>query len=231
MTAGINHRSAPNSVFGPLGAAAWSDGHDLVEAGGQTLTIGLIPDGTFVKRSGNVLVGASPASILYADAPNSAFDLTNGGAGGAVQILQLAIPSIPYRSQLIVELEYRILQSTGTNRTYTQNMSLGGFTAVAANEAAQASSAATQKLFNHRLRICPSANNLVSSALYNVGNNPQNNGVYAALVAGASFNGWASAATDVGGAQNFTWTVASDSTLATQTLTLMSYAVSLIAQA
>lgn len=64
---GITHSTAADGSFSSTGATSWNADHNFVETGSSTvLTIGAIPTGYELTRSGTVLKGKiDPASFVY----------------------------------------------------------------------------------------------------------------------------------------------------------------------
>lgn len=73
----VKHTTPADGTFSVAGAAAWDAEHNFVEGAGATLSIGAIPDGTTVQRSGTSLIGVTGAGATGPTGPTGA----DGGAG------------------------------------------------------------------------------------------------------------------------------------------------------
>lgn len=183
---------------------------------------------TLSEAGGTVTISAvSPADILAADAPGTSFDITNGGAGGAVTILSKSITGISAKDQIIIELECTVLNNSGGTVTLTFGGALGTFTFSAADQANSTGSNATSR----NVRTVRIVWGVTSSSLTNL--RAQTGWVAAPLAAGTagalavqgSRSLWDTSASDFTGTQTATVTISSSSATATQTLFLIAYTI------
>lgn len=190
---------------------------NLTQGGGVTITNG----------AGSITIASSGAdsTLLFAGAPNSDFDLTNGGAGGAVTVLSKSITGIVAGDQVLLDVWYTILNNSTANRNYTPLVSLGSFS-TSAQEAGSIASNATNRA-NRRIgfQISVSASNLAYGLMNENGSSAGAANAAGALTASLSNQTWNSTTSDLTGSQTLVFSVASTSTTTTQTLTLHSYTI------
>lgn len=224
---GITHSTPADGTFSGTGTTAWNADHVIAESGGQALTVGAIADNEFVKRSGTTLIGGTPSGntdILAADAPNSDFDLTNGGAGGAVTILSKSIAGIVAKDTVELEIYYTIQNNSGANRTYTPNYSLGTLSVTVAEIGTIAAGAANRAIRTARVSFAISAANL-GYAIASIPGSAAANANTAAAAANSGGAMWNTSTDDNTGTKTISLTMSSNSTTTTQTLTLHSYTI------
>lgn len=169
--------------------------------------------------------------IIASGAPNQDFDLTNGGAGGAVTIISKSIAGIAAGDQVELEAWVTLLNNSGATRAYNPVFSLGGMSAGGAefsNTLASASNRATRKWMAVFGVTSASSAGLVAQEL---GITSCAAGVTSGnqLGAGYSMGYWNTSSSDLTGIQTVSVTVASSSTTGTQTLTLVSYVLRKVA--
>jgi len=176
-------------------------------------------DGTWATPSG----GSS--DIIFAAAPNSDFDLTNGGGGGNVTIISKSV-SVAAGDQIRIEAWFTILNNSGATATYTKVYSLGSLTtslvdSVAVN--ASASSRAPQKI---DACFAVSATNLAYMTSC-VGFGAPATAAASPSNINVSFNrsGWNSTTSDLTGTQTISFVCSSSTATSAQTLTLHNYTI------
>lgn len=200
MALSVTHSTASDGTFSGTGATAWDAAH----------TISGHPD------------------IFAADAVNTDFDLTNGGAGGAVTILSKSVTGIAAKDQVILEIVYSILNNSAAARTYTPTADLGGLSLLTAETTTVAASATNRSLRMTKVVFSVSATNLTygNYSAIACGASPTSG---AALNSALSMQSWNSTTSNLTGTQTISFTVSSSSTTTTQTLTLHSYTIKKIA--
>lgn len=189
---------------------------NLAQGGGMSIT----------EAGGTVtfVAGAVPSDIIASDAPNTDFDLTNGGAGGAVTILSKGI-TIAAKDQISIEMWFSILNNSTATRVYTATANCGSFSVSGGATVGVVASATSRTLTKMSVQFSISATNLAwgqmtapSTAIVatNTGIAPNNNTMPAA---------WNNTVSDLTGVQTVSFQITSPSTTATQTLTLNSYTI------
>lgn len=159
--------------------------------------------------------------LLFCDAPNADFDLTNGGAGGAVTIISKSITGIAVGDQIQLEIWYTILNNSGSARTYTDTGSLGSVSIGGAHAGLNASATSRGPRFA-RFSFSISASNLAYAMKWSAAGGSVADGLNAGY---AHVGGWSASSSDLTGTQTLTFTIASNNTTATQTLTLHNYTI------
>ncbi len=129
---GIKHTTSADGSFSSTGATEWNRDHNIVETGSTTtLTLGAVPDGKRLIRSGTTLIGETGGdswAVLGSDT------VTNTGTTlTTVTGLSFAIVS-----GVTYQFEYRVLTKCGNTATNTTvGLSIGltfpAATVVAAN--------------------------------------------------------------------------------------------------
>jgi len=199
----------------------------LTESGGQVLTMGAINDGQGIKRAGTALIGYAinvPSDVVYAAAPNTDFDLTNGGVGGAVTIVSQSIAGIVAGDTVFVDLWYTTLNNSGSARSYTLNVSLGGGLSMGNNPQsinANATSRAGARLLAF-FAVTNSGLASMGARSETTGTNPAAGGTWSGT---GTLHGWNNSTSDFTGSQTFLFTISSNSTTTTQTATLNSVVI------
>lgn len=210
-----------------------TQGDVLYHNGTNWAKLGAGTNGHFLKTQG---AGANPAwaaasggssDIIFADAPNQDFDLTNGGAGGAVTIISKSVTGIVAKDSIVIDAYFTLVNNSGSARTYTHSHTLGSMTATAADGATIAASA-NRSNRQFMVQFSVSATNLAFVLVQ-----PINFAAAAADAAGAAaqaYGIWDSSTSDLTGTQTVSWTVSSSATTTTQTLTLHSYVIRKVSQ-
>lgn len=230
MAGRIGHATQADNSFSAAGVVAWEEDHVIEESGGQALGIGAISGGQFVKRVGNNLVGAAvPGSdIVYAAAPNSDFDLTVGGLGGAVEFFRGDIAGISAGDTLSVEARAVFMNNSGGTRAYSPTYSLGTLSIVASGSQNVANNATNFSPLRISFTVAITSTILAGSELTNaVTTAALANGA----LGGAPVNSQASNRTtnDLTGTQTLSLSMTSNSVAGTQTLRLQSIVIRKVA--
>lgn len=171
--------------------------------------------------------GSGQSFVKGAAAPNSDHDITNGGAGGTVTTASKAL-TIAAGDQVIFEAEYYILNDSGAARNYTTHFSLGSFAGSIGTGNTFGASATNRQ--QHSLKVVwgvTSTSKAASRADLLVGQQ------IAADTRGplnTTYSGfqWETSGSDLTGSQTASIGIATDNTTATQTLTLVSWRISVI---
>lgn len=178
---------------------------------------------TITNSAGGISIASTAAGsdVIFAGAPNTDFDLTNGGAGGAVTILSKSITGISAGDQIILQISFTVLNNSGSLRAITPICSLGSLSVDPSNTTFNAGASATSRSGYPPVPVgfFISATNLA----YGTANT---SGQFGALAAGST---WNSTTSDLTGTQTLTFTLTSNSTTATQTATLHGYTIRKIA--
>lgn len=194
----IRHATSPDASFSPAGAAAWIADH----TGGR--------------------------GLLFADAPNTNFDVS---AGTATTILTKSITGITLspRTKISVEMWYSFLQNSGAPRAYTATISLGSLQILNAGAFTTVVNSATSRTIHHlTIDFAISAANLAFGSLWF-------EAAFAAAqtgVSGASTGvcgAWNSGTSDLSGTQTFLFQLTAPAA-ATQTVTLQDYVITMDTQ-
>lgn len=77
----IRHKTPADGTFSGTGATEWDRDHNLVEAGGATLSLGAIIDGEFLRRVGNAIESSSAAGPTGPTGTQGATGPTGEGQG------------------------------------------------------------------------------------------------------------------------------------------------------
>lgn len=195
--------------------------------------------GDFTVNATNTTITAYQAGAssnietVYADAPNQDFDLTNGGVGGAVTIINKSITGIVAGDQVALELIFTILNNSGGTRTYAPVASLGSFSIITGAGTMSVGASNT-----NRMPFKPTADFSISSTSLVYGVFREFRQSATPIAAGALSDGnaattgqaWNTAASDITGTQTLTLSLASNATTSTQTLSLHSYTIRKIAK-
>lgn len=217
----------------------WNAGHTISQATARLLgrtTAGTgsteeITVGTGLSLAAGALTcTVSPVSDVFkADAPNSDFDLTNGGIGGAVTILSKSITGITAKDGLTLEIWYTMLNTSGGSVNVTPVISLGGVNMNSAGTIVTFLSNATNKTTGHLLAaFSVSASNLTNMNMSLMFPNATSAaGAGAALGSGVANSQQLhnTTTTDLTGTQTLLFTLASSSVTTTQTFTLNSWSI------
>ncbi len=229
MTTGITHTTPADGSFSAAGAINWNDIHLLTESGGQALTFGAITNGQYLKRSGTVITSGTPpttSDLFYAAAPNTDFDLTNGGGGGNVNFVSQSITGVIAGDQLLIDLWFTIMNNSLASRTYTPTIVLGGFTLINAGATGTITASATNRFtFRQTVMFSVSSTSLAYGMVSGSGQGGTGSAGGTAIglaTSATSPQGWNSIASDMTGTNTFTSGYTSSSTTTTQTLTLHS---------
>lgn len=208
--------------IGVAGATATVNPVSLIQFTGAAVSGG----GT----TATVAITGGSTEIVKAGAPNSDFDLTNGGAGGAVTILSESVAGIAAGDQIILDLWFSVFQNTGANRNYTFVTSLGAISDNTAPVATTIGSNATDRNGFHRtLCFSVSATNLTLVGLDMTGRTGSGAGSPNSLVTTVSPQGMNTSSSDITGNQTLSFTATSNATTSTQTLTLHAFTIRKIA--
>jgi hypothetical protein len=194
----VTHSSPADGTFSDAGRAAWDAGHTV--SGYQ--------------------------EIIFADSPNQDFDLTNGGAGGAVTIISKSITGIAAKDQIILEVSATLLNNSAAGRTYTRAFSLGGLAVSIVDGAAINASATDRAMRYFSGSFSVSATNLAyATAMPALAYQAVAANTAGSLLATLERWGWNTTATDLTGTQTLTFTISSGAVNTTQTLTLHRYII------
>lgn len=182
-------------------------------------------DTSLVQPSDWNAVHVGYPDILFADAPNQNFDLTNGGAGGAVTIISESVTGIAAGDFVDLEIFFSILNNSGSSRTYAPILTLGTLVITATDLAAVGASATSRSIRKSTARFSVSATDLAFGQWFQHSTAAAAVDTDVALTTNLNAAAWDTTTDDITGTQTLSLTVSSNSTTATQTLTLHSYVI------
>lgn len=195
MSLTVTHTTPADSSFSVAGSTAWNATHTIT--GGE---------------------------VVYSAAPNTDFDLTAGGGGGAVTFLSQSIVGVVVGDQLLVDVWFTIFNNSGSTRNYTPTITLGSFTIINSGASGGVSASASSRFtFKQTIMVSVSATNLSYGMLSGLGEGGTggNAGVAIGLAGNTSSpQGWNTTTSDMTGTNTFSYALTSTSATTVQTLTL-----------
>lgn len=196
-------------LYDPLGAAA------AVEASlGALATLSAVAT---AQIDANAVTTAKNGEIVYADGPNTNFDV---GASTPQTLFTKSVTGIAVGDQIIVDVWMTLFNNSGGNKTYTAAASLGSLSVSAADSTAIAASATNRAVKHAQFMFTVSATNLTNAIDSNIGGSSGAANAGASLTGGTSTQTFNSSSSDLTGTQTVSGTLATSATGNTQTVTL-----------